>query len=325
MSNLEEYNQKTAIVTGAMGFVGRNVVEGLLDQSIGQVIAVDDCSNSSPEMPEHWEDRVVLLKQSVTSEKWLRYIKSSSHVFHLACKTLLECDENPGYDAEVNATSTLRILEEARHLGDKAPAFVYASSASVYGNTPDFAIDESYPTIPLSQYGVSKLTGESYTRMYAEKYGLRTTALRLSNVYGPWQTPNNPYCGVIGIFFDQAIKGEPLGVIGDGRQSRDFSYAGDVVEAILKAGSNPKAKGEVLNVSAGVAVSIGELALEVQKLFPDVEIGQQPPRLIDNIQHRLLDNSRIGEVLDWQSHTTLGTGLRETLKWVRANQASVDG
>lgn len=318
MSNFEEYSRQTAMVTGGMGFVGRNLVEGLLWESIGKVIVVDDCSNSSAEMPEHWDERVVLMQQSVAEERWLDLIDRSQFVFHLACKTLIECDNDPGYDAQVNTFSTLRALEKIRSLGDDAPKFVYASSASVYGTTPNRSIDETYQTIPSSQYGVSKLGGENYTRMYAEKYGIDATALRLSNVYGPWQTPTNPYCGVIGIFFDQAMKGEPLTVVGDGNQTRDYTYAEDVVEAILAASSSDEAKGEVFNVSSGVATSVADLAQEVQKIFPEAEVGQLPPRLIDTIQHRQLDSSKIGDVLGWQSRTPLSAGLLATADWIRS-------
>lgn len=311
------YEGKSALVTGGMGFVGRNLVSGLLSRGARSVIVVDDCSNSSDVFEKEWNGRVELVKQSVLNQEWYHRIDEVEHVFHLACKTVLECEEDPELDLEVNALSTVRMLEYIKCIEpEKQPRYIYTSSASVYGVTPDFAVDELYPIDPCSQYGVSKLAGERYVRMYAKTYGLKASALRLSNVYGPGQTPSNPYCGVIGIFLEQAKSHKPLTIIGDGSQTRDFTFVDDTIDAIARAGFDSRADGKVLNVSSGVATSVRNIAEAVIAIYPGAEIGYVSKRVIDNIQHREVDSSRIKSELDWSANISLQEGLRRTHQWM---------
>jgi UDP-glucose 4-epimerase len=306
------YEGQTVLVTGGLGFLGRNLVDALLDESVRHVIVVDDCSNSSSDIPEHWTQRVEHIDTSVTDSEWLGRIPEVNTVFHFACKTLLECRADPVTDAEVNAVSTLRMLEYLRRLDGPAPTLVYPSSVSVYGVTPARAIDENFATHPCSQYGVSKLAAEKYVQMYAARYGLYTAITRLSNVYGPGQTPRNPYCGVVGIFLEQAATGRPLTVIDDGTQVRDFTFVTDAIRAVLWAGADPSARGRVFNVSSGRPTSIRELADEIRRLFPGVTIEHRPASTIDSIRHRVIDSSEIRK-LGWRSTTSLRSGLEHTV------------
>lgn len=311
------YKDKKVLVTGGMGFVGRNLVSGLLARGAERVIVVDDCSNSSTAPESTWGERVEILQKSVLDTSWFTRMECVQYVFHLACKTVLECEQDPQLDLEVNALSTLHMLEFIKELeGAVRPRFIYTSSASVYGVTPDYAIDELHPIDPCSQYGVSKLAGERYVRMYTKSYGLDACALRLSNVYGPGQTPNNPYCGVIGIFLNQAKSNQALTVIGDGSQTRDFTYVDDAIDAITKAGADDRSNGQILNVSSGVSTSVRRIAEEVVAIFPNAQISYISKRMIDNIHHREIDSTRIASELDWKAQVDLQEGLRKTSQWM---------
>lgn len=302
------------LVTGGTGFIGARTCAYLIRNLGCQVTALDDLSNSSrasvSDLPEL---RVVIgdVRDAATVEPLLW---SHPWVLHLACRTILTCADDPDSDLSVNAHSTLRMLEFLRRA--RPPGFrrfLYASSTSIYGNCRHIPTDELDPPNILNHYAATKLLGENYTTLYYIAYGVPTACVRYSNVYGPGQTTSNPYCGVIGKFFDSAEAGRPLAVHGDGEQTRDYTYVDDAVEGTLRAAAAPQALGDVFNIGTGVETSVNVLAQEVRALAGDrVRIEYIDRRDIDNIRRRALSPEKIRVRLGWQPQVRLREGLRRT-------------
>ena len=165
--------------------------------------------------------------------------------------------DDPLGSAAVNETGSLNVLEAAR--GARARRVVFASSSAVYGDDPTLPKREQMPPRPLTPYAVQKLVVEYYLRVYQSLYGLETVGLRFFNVFGPRQDPSSPYSGVISIFMNKALSGELPVIYGDGRQSRDFVFVGDVVQALVSAAKSASAPGKVFNVGTGKSLTIGGL------------------------------------------------------------------
>ena len=219
--------------------------------------------------------------------------------------------------ADDNASGSVAVLLAAR----EAPVtrVVYSSSASVYGNSRYLPVNEDDLPNLLSPYAVSKFAGESYCRAFHESYGLPAAVVRYSNVYGPGQSPSNPYCGVIAKFFEAARAGRPVLVHGDGQQTRDFTYIDDAVEATLAAAVHPRAVGEVFNVGTGFETAINGLAEAVRQVSGSaVPIEHVDRRDIDNIRRRVLNIEKIRRTLHWVPQVTLHQGLRRTWEWLNA-------
>jgi UDP-glucose 4-epimerase len=210
----------------------------------------------------------------------------------------------------VNYGGTLHVLEYARATGVKKVAF--ASSAAVYGDVSALPVDEDTPKQPVSPYGIDKLASEYALDYYANVHGVPTTALRFFNVYGPRQDPSSPYSGVISIFADRARAGRPLTIFGDGGQTRDFVYVGDVVRAITAAVGDGNSR-VVANVGTGGEISVLELARTVVELCGGrSEIHHAPPRAGEILKSRARVD-RLRDAFGVVAETKLVDGLRATL------------
>jgi UDP-glucose 4-epimerase len=302
------------LVTGGLGFIGANVCAYLVRTLGCRVTALDDLSNSSVSAVAHLPELDVIVgdvRDAATVEPLLR---THPWVLHLACRTILTCADDPDSDLSVNGLSTLRLLEflrRERPTGFKR--FVYASSTSIYGNCRHIPADELDPPNILNHYAATKLLGEHYTQLYYMAYGVPTACVRYSNVYGPGQTTSNPYCGVIGKFFDAAGAGRPLTIHGDGEQTRDYTYVDDAVEGTLRAAAAPQAVGDLFNIGTGIETSVNTLAHEIRALTGDrVRIEYIDRRDIDNIRRRALNPEKIRVRLGWQPQVRLREGLRRT-------------
>ncbi len=194
---------------------------------------------------------------------------------------------------------------------------VYTSSASVYGNPRGLPIGEDEALSLLNPYAASKASGEAYCQAFYESYGVPATVLRLSNVYGPHQSPANPYCGVVAKFMDAALHGDALEVHGDGLQTRDYTFVADVVAALLAAAESPRAVGEVFNVGTGIETSVERLADLIAG--PEAERRYVDRRDIDNIRRRALSAEKARRVLRWTPAWTLARGLAATRAWLEAH------
>ena len=226
-------------------------------------------------------------------------------VFHLAgLADIVPSIQRPLDYCRTNITGTLRVLEAARHA--KIPRLVYAASSSCYGLPDVFPTPESAPVRPQYPYALSKWMGEEAVHHWGQVYGLRTTSLRLFNVYGPRSRTTGAYGAVFGVFLAQKLAGKPLTIVGDGTQQRDFIFVADVAEAFLAAGESPRAGG-IFNVSGGNPIAVNELARLVGG--PRVEIPKRPGE--PDVTHG--DIQKIKSVLGWTPRVSFEEGVARVM------------
>ena len=312
------FGGRRILVTGGAGFVGGALTRRLVDAG-ARVTVLDDLFTGQAEtIPTGAE----FVRGSVTDRALVdELVAANSLVFHLAARNIIASTANPRDDFETNIGGTLNILLAAR--AAKVDRVVYTSSASVYGNPRSIPINEDDLLVLLSPYAVSKLGGESYCTAFYESYGLPTACVRYSNVYGPGQRPENPYCGVVSKFLADAHAGIPLSVHGDGEQTRDYTFIDDAVEATLLAAIHPRAEGEVFNVGTGIETSVNALATSIgAALGTTVELQHIDRRDIDNIRRRVVNIEKARRMLRWTPQVTLDRGLALTARWYRDTQAA---
>jgi len=278
---------RTVVVTGGAGFIGSNLVEALSKKN--QVIVVDDLSTGNIENIQNLinSHSITFVKGSVTNIDLLqRAFKNVDYVFHQAAMVSVSLSmKYPVLTHDVNVNGTLNVLIAARD--NNVEKVVFASSCAVYGNQSDLPIKETTPHNPLSPYATSKIMCENYCQNFTELYNLSTTSLRYFNVYGPRQNPAGEYAAVIPKFIIRALNGKPLVIFGDGKQTRDFIFINDVIEAnILAAKSSSDG---VFNIGNGTPISINEVAKLVMKITgTDLDIIYSDVRQ-DDIRHSFAD------------------------------------
>ena len=303
---------KKVVVTGGAGFIGSHLIERLVEQGY-QVIALDDLSTGKMENIRELlrNDIVEFIRGSVTDLELLKGLfKGASYVFHLAAlPSVPRSLENPLDCHQVNVTGTLNVLLAAR--GNGVRKVVYASSSSVYGDTPTLPKEEGMFPHPLSPYAAAKLAGEYYCQVFNEAYKLPTVCLRYFNVYGPRQDANSQYAAVIPRFIKKVYEGTSTIIFGDGEQTRDFTFVKDAVEAtFLAAESNARG---VFNVAGGQSITINKLAELIIKLVGNkVEPIHQEPRPGD-VRHSLADISR-ARAFGYEPKCSLEAGLGEMIR-----------
>ena len=299
-----------AIVTGGAGFIGSHVSDALAARG-DEVHVVDDLSSGRP---ENVSEGVALHELDIRGDGLAELAREQRPevVYHLAAQADVGTSvEQPAFDADVNVVGTIRVLEAARSVGARV---VFASTGgAIYGECERPAREEDEPS-PLSPYATSKFAGEQYLATWNRLYGTEHVACRLANVYGPRQLPSLEG-GVVAVFLDRLRDGRETDVFGDGEQTRDFVYVGDVVEALLAAASAPG--GGVFNVGTAVETSI----LELHRLCAETAGVDRRPRLAPerpgDVRHSVLDTSRAGRELDWQARTQLADGLVRTWESVQ--------
>jgi len=248
-----------ALITGGAGFIGSNLARGLIERG-DDVRILDNLVTGSLANLHDIERAIDQRIGDVRDPNSARgAVRGVDVVFHLAAlPSVARSVRDPASSHEVNAGGTLTMLEAARAEGCRR--FVYASSSSVYGDTPILPKHEEMPVSPRSPYAASKLAGEAYCRAYARSYDLETVSLRFFNVFGPRQDPASEYAAVIPRFTTRMLAGERPVVFGDGSQSRDFTHVANAVSACLLAASAPSdASGEAFNVGCGSRTSLLEL------------------------------------------------------------------
>jgi len=303
---------KRIVVTGGAGFVGSHLTEELARRGY-YVIILDDISTGKIENIELLlkKEAVEFIKGSITDLPLLRkLLQGVDYVFHQAAiSSVLRSIENPQATHEVNATGTLNVLLAARDNGVRK--VIYASSSSVYGDSPALPKIEDMAPNPQSPYAVAKLAGEFYCHVFHEVYGLPTVCLRYFNIYGPRQDPHSQYAAVIPKFIKRVSEKSPPIIFGDGEQTRDLTFIKDAVEANLLAAESNAAG--IFNIGRGESISVNQLAgLTIKLMRNNVELIHTEPRPGD-IRHSLADISR-AKTFGYNPKYSLKEGLRETIR-----------
>ena len=307
---------QNSLVTGGAGFIGSHLVEALLARG-DKVRVLDNFSTGKEENLTDFLEQVELIRGDLLNEADLkRAVKGMDNIFHQAAfVSVPQSLEEPDRCFEVNVTGTNRLLSISRDEGVKR--VILASSAAVYGENPTVPLSENINPEPLSPYAASKRIGEIYAHLFTSQLDLDVTALRYFNVYGPRQNPASDYAAVIPIFIKKLLDEEQPVIYGDGLQSRDFIYVGDVVQANLLAAKSNQAQGQVINICSGQETNLHNLVdymaeifnREIQPTYQDVRPG--------DIYRSLGDPSLARELLGFQPGTGLAEGLQKTAEWMR--------
>ncbi|RPH55219.1 MAG: NAD-dependent epimerase/dehydratase family protein, partial [Chloroflexi bacterium] len=238
-------------------------------------------------------------------------------IFHQAAfVSVPQSMEDPLPCFEINQRGTEYLLEAARKNGVKR--VVLASSAAVYGDTDQIPTAEETPLRPFSPYAVSKRVTELYAKMYTRSFGLDVVALRYFNVYGPRQRPDSMYAAAVPIFTRRLLDGKPITIYGDGGQTRDLVYVGDIVRANIVASEHPAAPGQVFNVCTGDETRIIDLIEVLMDLFPDAPAPQFGPPRAGDIYRSLGSPQKAAEMLGFKPQTSLADGLEFVVDWMKA-------
>ena len=304
------------LVTGGAGFIGSNLVDALLGRG-DAVTVVDDLSTGRRENLEPaLAARAELVELDIRDGAGLGELAGEVRpevVFHLAAQIdVRKSLADPAFDASINVGGTANLLEAARSAGTRRVVFT-STGGAIYGEGEgqELPLGEGAPIAPLSAYGQSKFSGEGYLALYERLYGLSAVSLRLGNVYGPRQDPLGE-AGVIAIFCGRLRAGGRPTVFGDGTQTRDYIYVGDVVEAALAAAES-EASGP-FNVGTGIETDVRELAARLGELGGAE--GFEPelaPARTGEVQRIAIDPARAERELGWRAETGLEEGLRLTL------------
>jgi len=308
------------LVTGGAGFIGSHVVDCYL--AFGhKVVVLDDLSTGRSEQvnPKAKLYKLDLGAPEVADLFALERPDLVSH--HAAQMNLRRSVEDPIFDAQVNIVGSLRLLEHCRRAG--VTRFIFASTGgAIYGEQEHFPADEEHPTRPMSPYGVAKLAVERYLDVYRNVYGLAAVSLRYANVYGPRQNAQGE-AGIVAIFCDRLLKGEPPLIYGDGHQTRDFAYVDDVVRANLLALDllfQPRSDGPwIFNIGTGVETSVNRLLEMLLQISGTSLCPHYGPPKAGEQRRSLLDPGRAARFLGWLPTVDLEEGLKRTYRWFHQN------
>jgi nucleoside-diphosphate-sugar epimerase len=306
------------VVTGGGGFIGSHIVEELIHRN-ETVKVIDNFSTGKRQNLEPFEDDVEIIEADIADAKNLAdFLKGTDFVIHQAAipsvpKSILD----PVKSHHANVNGTLRLLEACRAAGVKR--VVYASSSSLYGDSPTLPKQEGMMPKPLSPYGAQKLFAEIYCQVFTRAYGLETVSLRYFNVFGPRQDATSQYSGVLALFIPAVLEGRRPKIYGDGLQSRDFTYVRNVVEANLLACHAPGVAGQVFNVACGDRITVNAMLQHVNKITgKDISPVYADPRPGD-IKHSHADITLARKHLGYQPMVSFEDGLRHTIEWYRNN------
>jgi UDP-glucose 4-epimerase len=298
------------VVTGGAGFIGSHIVEALAESH--RVVIIDDFSSGKTVNLKGLPNSVEMFRGSVTDPALLqKAFEDADGVFHHgAIASVAQSVYNPRATHEANTTGTLNVLLAARDCGVRK--VVFASTSAVYGNDPILPKREDMVPVPLSPYAVSKLTGEYYCKVFTDLYGLKTVSLRYFNVYGPRQDPNSDYAAVIPKFITRLLDAKPPVIYGDGKQTRDFIYVMDIVQANILAMQSPV--NGIFNIGSGEQIDLNELARMLADIL-NVKLSPiyEKPREGD-IHDSVADISCARKLLGFSPRFTLKAGLVDTIE-----------
>jgi len=308
----------TYLVTGGAGFIGSHIVSALLQEGAA-VRVLDNLSTGRREnlealtpatRPERLEIMQGDVRDAVAVANALRGVEV---VFHQAAiVSVPESMERPHECFEVNCAGTSVLLEAARQAGVRR--VILASSAAVYGDSDELPLTEQATPRPLSPYAASKILGEIYAALYTASLGLNVSALRYFNVYGPRQRPDTQYAAAVPIFMSQFLRGQAPTIFGNGEQTRDMIFVGDVVRANLIAAEHPAAPGQVFNVCTGRATRILDLIHALSELIPGSPPPIFGPKRMGDIFESVGSPAKAETMIGFRAEASIETGLKETLR-----------
>jgi UDP-glucose 4-epimerase len=303
------------LVTGGAGFIGANACRALLAHpAIERVTALDNLSTGYPENLDG--TGVDLVVGSILDRELLaELVAEADAVVHLAARPSVPRSlADPLASHEANATGTLYVLEACRGTGTYVAA---ASSSSVYGSVETLPKHEDLATRPMSPYAASKLAAEAYLLSYRSAFGVPSLALRFFNVFGPHQSVGHAYAAVIPAFVDAALRGDPLRVYGDGRQSRDFTYVGTVTQVLVDAVTRRVTSDTPVNLAYGNRISLLALIASLRELVDrPIEIEHGPAQPGD-VRDSQADDTRLRALFPAVRPVPLEVGLAQTVQWYR--------
>ena len=315
---------RRVLVTGGAGFIGSHLVERLLSEEVATTVL----DNFATGAREHVPASAVVVEGDVRDRALVDELLASERfdaVFHVAGQASISRSfAVPEADLETNVLGTLNVVRGCLDAG--VPRLVNASSMTVYGEPTRLPIAEDAACVPVSYYGVTKYAAERYAQIAGERADatLAVTSLRMFNVCGERQSVDNPYQGVLAIFVGNVLRGEPLTIHGDGEQTRDFVYVGDVVDAWLLALDHPAAVGLVLNVGSGRETSVNQVADAVLAALGESraswDVRSSSAQLGD--QRRSAADTRALSALGWSPRVPFEEGVARTVAWARARRES---
>jgi len=302
------FQGKRILVTGGTGFIGSHLVSRVLEER-GEVSVLT--------RQEIRSDRVNFIRGDITDVAISEMITQNIDIiFHLAgYADVSGAIRNPAVDFETNAAGTFHLLDSARK--KDVNKFIYISSARVYGDVEYAPQDENHPLKPKEFYGTSKLIGELYCTVFRENYGLATVVVRPFSVYGPGKLPKiGSLSGVVSIFVKNAFEGKELLVMGDGSQTKDFTYISDVIDGLVLAATNDKCVGNTFNLGYGEGVSIKRLAqLVIEKTKTNASI-KHVPQVQENVSN-YADITKAKSILKYSPKVSIEEGLSRYIDWYR--------
>jgi len=293
-----------ALVTGGAGFIGSSLVNRLIE--LGHEVVVID--NLSTGKKERMNKGITFWEYDIRDKDISSFFKGVDWVFHTAALPRVPLSiRRPLETHDININGTLNVLMAAK--AAKVKKFIYSSSSSAYGNQVILPLEEEMKPEPISPYGLQKYVGEHYCRNFSIHYGMSTVSLRYFNVYGPNMAFEGAYKTVVATFLEQKKNGKPLTITGDGKQTRDFTYIDDVVEAnILAATSDRVGSDEVINIGKGSKQSINRIAKLIGGEVEYIRKRIEP-------ENTLADNSKAFMMLDWSPKVEIEDGIELTKNW----------
>lgn len=299
------------MVTGGAGFVGSHIVDRLAPDN--NVIVLDNLFSGLMSNLEKSKERIEFVKGDVLDKALINDIVGGvDYIFHLAAHVgNIRSITDPYLDMEVNIKGTINLLEACRN--SKVKRLIYSSSAAIFGEAKYLPIDEDHPLHPESPYAVSKMTAEKYCFAYYKVHGVPTTSIRYFNIYGPRQDTSE-YANAISIFLGKFVKGEPITIFGDGEQTRDFVFIGDIVEANILAATRSAATGEIFNIATGQNTSINRLVEIIKQVSRKASPVTYAAARAGEVRHSQANAEKAAKLLGFRPQTGLEDGLLATWK-----------
>ena len=307
------------LVTGGAGFIGSHITDALVKNN-DKVTVLDDFSSGRRENLEAILDKIELVEGDIRDKAIVsKVMQGIDYVLHQAAlRSVPKSLGNPELYNDVNINGTLNILNAAKEA--KVKRVVFASSSSIYGETDKHPEKEDFLPLLISPYALTKLAGEYYCRIFSQIYGLETASLRYFNVFGPRQSLENEYAVVIPKFITCILKDEEPPVHGDGKQTRDFTYVANVVQANIKAATAPGIKCEVFNIACGKAYSVLDIVKYVNKILKkDIKPKLGPIRPGD-VKHTLADITKAKKLIKFNPEIGFEEGLKKAIEYFKENE-----